>query len=442
MSIKAMSRVDVLEKLVRKEVSQKQAGLTLGITVRQVKRLVRRYKKSGAAGLANQAKGKPSNNRVDQQKLDKAIEIIKDKYWDFGPTLACEKLWEIHQLKLGVERLRQEMIKVGLWKSSHRKKAQIHQLRERRSCFGELFQLDGSPHDWFEGRGSKCNLNVDIDDATGIPMLEFSPTETTQGYFSLVEKHIHLYGLPMAFYTDKHGIFQINHPGNLDHKKPSVSTTSDDVFEGLTQFGRAMKELGIALIPANSPQAKGRVEKINQTLQDRLVKELRLRNISTIEAANAYLPKYTKDYAAKFAVPARSVVNMHRKLPKDIDLSKILCVRVTRVLSKNLTCQFHGILYQIQTRKYAYGLRHMAVTLSERFDGSVTIRDNKGKLLEYTTIKLSTKFKETNSKELNRLVDDILVKQLAHLQERQTPWETNRQDLGDTNLYYSPRGAV
>ena len=439
MSLKTIGRIHIMEKLVRKELKQKQAALILGVTVRQVKRLVCEFKKSGVAGLVNRAKGKPRNNRIDQRKLDVAMEIIKDKYWDFGPTLAAEKLFENHQLTLGVERLRQEMTSVGLWKPAHQKKAQIHQLRERRAGFGELFQLDGSPHDWFEGRGLKCNLNVDIDDATGIPILEFSPTETTQGYFRLVEKHFLSYGIPMAFYTDKHSIFKVNHPGNLDFKKPK---STDDDSEGLTQFGRAMKELGITLIPANSPQAKGRVERINATLQDRLVKELRLKNISTIEVANAYLPQFAANYAAKFAVPDRSNVDMHRKLPKGIDLTQILCVKVTRVLSKNLTCQFQGIIYQIKTRRLAYGLRGMTVTLFQRHDDTVTIRDSQDKLLEYTTMNLSAKVPETNSKELNRLVDDLLVQQLAQLQEKRNPWETSKQELGETSLFYRPNGTV
>jgi transposase len=438
MSFKAINRAEVMEKLVRKEVSQKQAATTLKITVRQVKRLVRRFKQLGVVGLTHQAKGRPSNNRIDQKKLDTAMEIIKDKYWDFGPTLASEKLWENHQIKIGVERLRQEMISIGLWQPKPRRQAQIHQLRERRACFGELHQLDGSPHDWFEGRGDCCNLNVDIDDATGIPILEFSPTETTQGYFSLVEKHLTTYGIPIAFYADRHSIFQVSRKSNVAHKKPSIHEEE----EGLTQFGRAMKELGITLIPANSPQAKGRVERINATLQNRLVKELRLRNISSIEEANVYLPQFTADYVTKFAVTPRSMVDMHRRLPENIDLTQILCLKVKRVLSKNLTCQFQGIIYQIQSRRAAYGLRHMSVTLFKRYDGTVTIRDNRDKLLEYTTIKLATTTQETNSKEINRLVDDLLVKQLSGLTEKRNPWESSQQELDEMNYCYKSKKLV
>jgi transposase len=430
MSIKTLGRIDIVEKLVRKEMTQKQAAVVLKITVRQVKRLVRVFKKSGVAGLAHQAKGKQGNNRTNQQKLDAAMEIIKDKYWDFGPTLAQEKLQENHKLTFSVERLRQEMITVGLWKTKSRRKAQVHQSRERRACFGELHQLDGSPHDWFEGRGPRCNLNVDIDDATGIPLLEFNVVETAQGYFSLVEKHLLTYGIPLAFYTDKHGIFQINHPTNVGHKKPSLM----DEYDGLTQFGRAMKELGITLIPANSPQAKGRVERMNSILQDRLVKELRLQNISTIETANAFLPQFTRDYATRFAIPARSTVNMHRKLPLNLDLSQILCIKETRVLSKNLACQFQGMTFQIKTRRSAYALRQMTITLYQRYDGTVTIRDNQGKLLEYTTMKPQVRPQETSSKELNCLVDDLLTKH--------NPWETNTGNLEEYSLYYKPSGAV
>mgnify|MGYP000369981684 CR=1 FL=1 len=438
MNTTAINRVDVLEKVKRKELKQKKAAEVLGLSVRQIRRLVRKYKHEGIKGLVHQAKGKVSNNKVSQRILDEAMRIVKEKYWDFGPTLAHEKLVEEHGNMISVERIRQEMIVVGLWKNAQRRKAQIHQLRERRACFGELFQLDGSPHDWFEGRGPTCNLNVDIDDATGIFLIEFSPSETTQGYFSLVEKHLVTYGVPVALYADKHSIFQVNTPTNLDHKKPSRS----DQRSGLTQFGRAMKELGIELIPANTPQAKGRVEHINGTLQDRLVKELRLQNISTIEAANLFLPAFTKKYCAKFSVPPRSKVDMHRKVSAGLDLSKILCIKETRVLSKNLTCQYQDMIYQIKTKRSAYALRKMVVTIRERYNGSVTICDNRGKLLEFSTMKKIHRPKEISSKELNQLVSDILMKGAKETPGKRNPWESDPQDFVEQNLFYKPKGTV
>lgn len=435
MNMTTMSRADVLEKLKRKELKQKKAAKILGLSVRQIKRLVRRFKAEGLKGLVHSAKGKVSNNKIDQNTLDTFMQIIKDTYWDFGPTLAHEKLVEVHGCTISVERIRQEMLRVGLWKSVQRKSAHVHQLRERRACFGELSQLDGSPHDWFEGRGPSCNLNVDIDDATSRFILEFSPSETTQDYFRLVEKHILTYGLPIAFYADKHSIFRINNPASLDQKKPSPT----DPEAGLTQFGRAMKELGIALIAANSPQAKGRVENINGTLQDRLVKELRLRNISSIEEANCFLPEFTKNYLAKFAIPPRSNVDMHRKLPPGLDLSKILCKKEYRVLSKNLTCQCEDTIFQITTNRSAYALRRMVVTIRERYDGSITISDNRDKPLNFTTSKKIHKPKEISSKELNRLVDTILMQKRGR---KANPWESDPEDFEGPNLYQKPMGRM
>ena len=438
MSVKNINRASVLEKLVRKEIKQKQAAQILGVTVRQMRRLVKRYQVEGASGLVHKARGRESNNKVNREKLDRAIEVIKDKYWDFGPTLAHEKLVEDHEFTVSLSRLRREMIKVGLWKPKRRKKRVIHQLRERRPCFGELIQLDGSPHDWFEGRAPKCNLNVAIDDATSTPFFEFSPSETTQGYFSLVEKYFYKYGLPISFYTDKHSVFQVNTPTKLAHKKPS----NNEAFEGLTQFSRACKQLDIELIPANTPQAKGRVERINGILQDRLVKDLRLRNISTIEEANNYLPEFTGKYISRFAVSARSKVNMHRQLPKGLDLSKILSCRETRVLSKNLTFQYDGSTYQIKTKRSAYALRKMVVVIRERYDGVVTVWDNRDKMLEYTVAQKVDKIRDTSSKELNRLVDEILIQKTQLIPMTRNPWESDPSNFEEQSLYYKPKGAV
>lgn len=429
MSRKEVDRLGVMEKLSSKRLKQKEAATILGLGIRQVKRLVKRYRRDGAKGLSHQGRGRVSNHKASELVLNQAMDTIRTKYWDFGPTLAFEKLVKHHQFPLSVERLRQEMIKEEIWKPKRRRKVQVHQLRERRSCFGELFQLDGSPHDWFEGRRPKCNLNVDIDDATGKPLLEFGEVETTQGYFSLVEKHLRTYGIPVAFYADRHSIFQINHLPGLDYHKPGPKT----IDEGLTQFGRAMKELGITLIPANSPQAKGRVEKINQTLQDRLVKELRLRNISTIVAANTYLPEFTEEYCLQFAVPPKSQVDMHRPLPLNLDLTKILCLKEYRTLSKNLTCQYQGLTYQVKTTKSAYTFRHTTITIRDRYDSGVTLWDHRDKPLEYTTIKLTPKLETVTSKELNHLVDRVINQQQATLKNL---WETPLQEQEDFNLFY------
>lgn len=437
MSNKEISQIELFEKLVRKEIRQKKAAGILGLSVRQVKRKLRKYKLDGAKSLVHKARGKTSNRKISQEKIDEAIILIRDKYWDFGPTLANEKLFEIHKIKLSVEKLRQEMIKTGIWKTRKRRKAHVHQLRERRACFGELVQLDGSPHDWFEGRADKCNLNVSADDATNTFTVMFSKTETTQDYFRLVEQYFNQYGLPIALYVDKHTAFRVNTPTNLDLKKPS-----NNKYEGLTQFGRAMKELGIGLIFANSAQAKGRVEKVNYTFQDRLVKEMRLNNISSINEANKFLPGFMKKFNKKFSKKPKSGVDMHRRLDKRIDLTRILCIKETRVISKNLTFQFNNTIFQIKTKRSAFTLRKTRVTILQRYDNSIKILDYRNKPLEYTTIKQLPSTKTTNSKQLNSKLDDILIKQARKNYKKRNPWESSFDELKEDNYFYKPNGAV
>lgn len=266
----------------------------LDLSLRQVKRLCKGYKEAGASALASKRRGRPSNNRLPAQATAKARGLLRANYYDFGPTLAHEKLSETHGLRLSVESVRQLMISEGLWKPRRARQAVIHQLRERRSRVGELIQIDGSPHDWFEGRAPRCTLLVMVDDATSRLMhMQFVEAETTFNYFEAVRAYIARHGKPRAFYSDKFSVFRVNIPAAL-------------TGTGLTQFGRAMKELGIELICAHSPQAKGRVERANQTLQDRLVKELRLRAISSVGAANAYLPEFIADFNSRFAVSPRS----------------------------------------------------------------------------------------------------------------------------------------
>jgi hypothetical protein len=235
-------------------------------------------------------------------------------------------------------------------------------MRERRACWGELVQIDGSEHAWFEERGEKCTLLVFIDDATGqLLELRFVLDETTFAYFEACRAYFTRYGKPVAFYSDKHGIFRVN----------QARTTG--LGSGLTQFGRAMQELDIQIICANTPQAKGRIERANQTLQDRLVKELRVRGISDLQAGNAYLPEFREDFNRRFAVVPRSSHNAHRPLLKTDHLEVILTHQKTGTLSKNLTVQFNQVIYQIQSDRPSYALRHAQVTLCQNAQGEVTI---------------------------------------------------------------------
>jgi len=419
MSTQEIGQVEIFEKLLRKEIKQHEAGKILGLSVRQVQRKIRCYKVHGAKSLVHQARGRVSNNKISQERLDLAIELIRQNYFGFAPTLACEKLLERHQLKLSVERLRQEMTRVGLWKAHVRKKAQTHQLRERRACFGELVQVDGSPHDWFEDRAPRCNLNAIIDDATGKICAALSKAETTKDYFVLFRQYFEEYGLPVAIYSDRHSIFKVNKPRNLDHKKP-IRDKEELENMGLTQFSRAMKELGIELIFANTPQAKGRIERLNQTLQDRLVKEMRLRKISSISEANEYCKEFSLDFNSRFSIEPKSGVDMHRQLSQDINLDDILCIKEHRILSKNLSFQYESKIYQIRVDKKAssFRLRKSTVTVLDHCDGSITVKDQRGNLLEYSTIEKLPRAKSTSSKELNTELDQVLRKKRV-----QYPWE-------------------
>ena len=326
----------------------------------------------GAERLISKRRGRASNNRLAPEVVIQARDLIYKCYTDFGPTLAHEKLTEIHGLKISRESVRGLMIAEGLWKPKKLKRPPVHQMRERRACFGELVQIDGSPHAWFEERGPKCTLLVFIDDATGqLGELLFVELETFFGYCEAVRHYVERYGKPVAFYSDKHGIFKVNQRRPLG------------LSSGLTQFGRAMQELDIKILCANTPQAKGRVERANQTLQDRLVKELRLRSISDMQSANAYLPEFLEDFNNRFAVVPRSNHDAHRPLLPTENLDLILCHKETRTLTKNLTVQYNNVIYQIQTQRPTYALRHAKVIVCENAQGDVMILYN-SKPLEYT----------------------------------------------------------
>jgi len=371
MSQKELTRLEVMQRIEKKTLKQKEAAEMLGKSVRHVKRLLRAYRQSGAEGLVSKRRGKPSNNQMNEGVKQQAIDLIYSQYYDFGPTLAHEKLTEKHGLKLSVETVRQLMIREGIWKPKKVKKLVVHQMRERRACYGELVQIDGSPHRWFEERGSVCNLLVFIDDATGRLMeLYFTPGETTFSYFAATERYLTRYGKPVAFYSDKNSIFKVN-------IKPALTGT------GMTQFGRATKELDIEIICANTPQAKGRVERVIQVMQDRLVKEMRLRDISNIETANAYAAEFMADYNARFAVHPRSSHDAHRALGPKEDLERIFTLQKHRTLSKNLTLQYKNVIYQIQTSRPSYAMRNAPVTVCEDDQGMIDIL-YKGHSLEYS----------------------------------------------------------
>ena len=264
MSRKEVDRVGVMQQVAERRILQQEAAARLGISVRQVKRLLARLRGEGPEGLVSRRRGRRPNNAFPQDLRQEIVALVRSHYADFGPTLAAEKLTERHGHVLSVETLRQWMQAEGLWQVRARRVAAIHPRRPRRHCRGELVQIDGSPHDWLENRGPRCTLIVFIDDATGALLgLRLAPSESTQAYMETLREVLQQHGRPVALYSDRHSIFRVNHP---DHEGE------------ITQFTRALQTLDIQPIHARTPQAKGRVERANQTLQDRLVKGKRLSN--------------------------------------------------------------------------------------------------------------------------------------------------------------------
>jgi transposase len=361
MSPKEITRLEAMQRVKDKRMSQVEAARQMGLSERQVQRLWRAYRECGPAGLVSKRRGQKSNHQLSQAVKQEALDQIQRQYSDFGPTLAHEKLTEKHGLKISVESVRQLMIFEEIWKPKKTRKSQVHPMRERRACFGELVQVDGSDHAWFEERGPRCTLLVMIDDATGqLGTLLFVPDESFFGYGAAMRLYLAAHGRPGTLYSDKHGVFRVN--------MPSVGLENN-----LTQFGRAMQDLQIQILCANSPQAKGRVERVNETLQDRLPKELRLRNISNMADGNAFLPEFIDDFNSRFPVPPRSFFNFHRPLSPTSDLERIFSWQESRLLSNNLTVQYKNVVYQVQTKRPAYSLRKSPVRVCENSQGEISL---------------------------------------------------------------------
>ena len=361
-SMNELQRVKVIEAVVDGRLSGVRAAGQLGLTERQISRLKRRFEASGAAGLVSGKRGKPSNRQLPMNLRARVIALIRERYADFGPTLAREKLYECHGILLAKESVRQWMYDAGLWVPRRQRPPKVYQPRNRRACVGELVQIDGSDHRWFEERAPACTLLVFVDDATSRLMaLHFTATESTFSYFEALWKYVDAHGKPVAFYSDKASVFY-------------VKQRSQTAGKGVTQFGRALYELNIDAFCANSSQAKGRVERANGTLQDRLVKELRLRGISTREAANEYAPSFIADFNRRFAKPPASDHNAHRALREDEDLRPILAYRVPRKVTASLTVQYDRVMYLLEDTATNRRLIHQYVEVVEYPDGSIEVQ--------------------------------------------------------------------
>ena len=375
MSASERERSHLMRALSKGLILQREVAERLGLGVRQVKRLLRAWLTKGDAGLISRQRGRVSPRRMDAAKRGGIEELLRTKYPDFGATLAAEKLREREGIEVSRETVRRIQIDLGLARARRRRAVRVHSPRERRPRFGELVQIDGSPHDWFEGRGPRCTLIVFIDDATGrLTALQFAPVETTKAYLEALRAHVLAHGVPLAFYSDRHGIFRLN----------AKEAASGD---GLTEFGRVAERLKVELIQAATPQAKGRVERANQTLQDRLIKEMRLAGVCDIEAAQVFAQAFIEIWNAKFARPPFEAADAHRPWTQDAQaLEEALARREQRTLSKALTFSAGGKLYCIKTNGPGTALRGARVTLLHFQDGGMRIH-YKNRTLPYTHFK-------------------------------------------------------
>nr|WP_265923415.1 ISNCY family transposase [Cupriavidus nantongensis] len=372
MSMREVDRMKVIQAVADGHLARWRAAERLGISARHVRRLVLRLLEDGPSGLVSRKRGRPSNRQLPPGLESRVRGLIRDSYADFGPTLAWEKLRERHGIAISAACVRRIMIDAGFWVPRKLRPPKVHQPRNRRACLGELVQIDGSDHAWFEDRAPACTLLVYVDDATGqLMQLLFVPTESTPAYFTATRAYVERHGKPMAFYSDKAGIFRVNARDSAEGR-------------GYTQFGRALFELNIDILCANSSPAKGRVERMNGTLQDRLVKELRLRGISSLVAANAFAPHFIADFNARFAKVPRRDFDAHRPLRGDEDLARIFSWREWRKVSQSLTLQYDKVMYLLEDRPEHRRLIHRYVEVAEYPDGRIELWAD-GAALPYTT---------------------------------------------------------
>ena len=359
---KELKRLHVIHKVMEGELTQVEASEILSLSERQIGRIVKRIREEGEEGIQHRSRGRESSRRLPKKMKDRVVALYVQKYQGFGPTLTSEKLHELDGIELSKETVRKWLIEAGHWQKA-RKTRTHRQWRERKSHCGEMLQMDGSHHDWFEGRRAKCVLMGYIDDATGRTFCRFYEYEGTIPAMDSFKRYMREHGIPLSVYFDKHTTYKST-------AEPSIEDEINGT-EPLSEFGRALTELGVKLIHAHSPQAKGRVERLFNTLQDRLVKEMTLRGINTIEEANKLLKSYLSSHNKRFAVKPKEQSDLHRSIPKGLNLDKILCIRTERTLRNDTTIAHNGKLYQIQE-----AVKSKKVLVEERVNGKMLITHN------------------------------------------------------------------
>ena len=366
-----LRRVHVIRQVVARQLTQQQASEALGLTPRHIRRLRDRWRAEGDQGLAHRGRGQPSNRRKPAAFRRQVLALYARHYGDFGPTLAVEHLARRHGLTLSDETLRRWLRAQGI--DHFRRRPRPHRRwRARRAHPGELVQLDGSHHAWLEGRGPRGVLMAYIDDASSRVFARFYEYEGTWSALDSFQRYVRQYGLPLAVYADKHTTYRSPAEPSVEEQLAGVAPTS--------QFGRALRELGVELIPAHSPQAKGRIERLFHTLQDRLVKEMRVAGIATLAEANRFLPAWLAQYNRRFAVQPAHRTDLHRPLPAGTEVGAVLALKTRRVLRRDRTVAHGGQLYQVQNR-----VRATQVVVEERVDGTLRILHH-GRPLTYQPI--------------------------------------------------------
>lgn len=362
MSLREVKRLKVIQEVIEKQITQRVAASMIGLSERQVRRLVRVVREEGERGVIHRLRGRFSNRKIPAEVKAKALMLYRGRYTGFGPTLASEKLGELDGIKLSDETLRKWLMEAGLWQR-RRKRSKHRQWRQRKECFGEMVQMDGSHHNWLEDRGPELVLMAYIDDATNNVFARFYDYEGTIPAMDSFKCYARKYGLPISIYLDRHTTYKSN--------KKLTEWEEFEKIEPLSQFERALEELGVEVIHAYSPQAKGRVERLFGVLQDRLIKEMRLRGIKTKESANEFLREYLPKFNQRFKVCPANGTDVHVKLPRHFNLDKYLCIKTERTVRNDNTIAHNGRLYQIED-----DVKSKKVTVEERLNGSMHIISN------------------------------------------------------------------
>lgn len=364
MSKKEFKRLPILHKVMERRLTQVKAAEMLDLSDRQIRRIVNKIKSGGDQAIAHRNRGKESPFKIPREEEDRIVSILEKRYFDFGPTFASEKLLECEGIKISKEKIRQLMIQHDLDYPDRKKKGKVHQWRERKHHRGEMIQMDGSDHDWLESRGPRLILMGYIDDASNEIYGRFYEYEGTFSAMDSFKRYIIKYGTPFSFYVDRHSAYKTTRQTNLDEDLKGEFAK--------TQFARALSELDVKIIFAQSPQAKGRIERVFETLQDRLVKELRLAKISTRDGANSFLETYLPKHNARFAMKPFKKSNLHKPVPGNLNLAEIFCIKEYRTIGNGYTFYWRNRIFLIKNPSIT--MKKQRVCVMEQFDGEIVLK--------------------------------------------------------------------